>query len=194
MGTPRDSALARVNDAARDIVAPTRRILARILNQVNLGRQAAMPGIPQPVAVDVLATFDKVWRHFGQPILPVQDPNHLFGQLTSLADVIGAIDSIYGKIQSALMLANSVFRDTPAPWFAPKVPAFTITDDRDAADPPQGPTWPNGIYIKPEYAPLTPNLQSEVIVHEFGHWVGNQIKQRIQDNYKPTESAYASRP
>jgi hypothetical protein len=164
-------------------VAKSRAPGARRLVQLALGRLEAMihdkqhPKLPQsPI---MLASFDALWRNFGMPVFPKNNPlltNQMNGAVQNLDDYLNVVKDVLKGMEANLANAANIFNDVPMPWY-PKAHAFTVAITRKPGDPPAS-NFPDGIYFNQRYLTdgtnkVGPLKQMEVALHECGHLVQN---------------------
>jgi hypothetical protein len=105
-------------------------------------------------------------------------------------DFVIEIRTVFDKVKQEFEATSIVLHNADPPWFPePTTPAFTIDDDRSPRDPPKTAQWPNGIYFQPQFIPLGPEKQTEVVVHEFVHSLGTN---HFADQAKPGTMEYPS--
>jgi hypothetical protein len=158
--------------AGIDAVRKARLVVARLL---SFHRH---PTVPAPQGI--LLEFDAVWRYFGMPKFPLNDPtlsSQTNGAVNTLEDYLQVLEKVLTGTEKNLGQASTLFRDVPEPWFV-TAHAFTLALTRDPADPPQSAKWPDGMYFNPRYLSdgskqVGPLKQTEVAVHECGHFVQN---------------------
>jgi hypothetical protein len=136
------------------------------------------PAPPHPPLI--LREFDAVWRNFGMPKVPLNDPTEASqtnGKVRNLEDFLEVIQKVLKEMENNLGNASNLFRDVPEPWYS-SAEAFTLALTRKGSDPPKSAKWPDGIYFNPRYllhgsVQVGPLFQTEVAIHECAHFVQN---------------------
>jgi len=177
------SAISASPSASPATVAKARAAGAATMVTRTQGRLAAMiqmhkhPVLPQNPGL--LATFDVLWRNFGMPVFPRNSPFDApaLGTVKSLDDYLSVVSRVIDGIAANLGNAPTLFRDVPSAQFE-EAHAFTLSGVRHPSDPPAT-SFPDGIYFNPRYlkngsADVGPIKQTEVAIHECGHFVSNE--------------------
>jgi hypothetical protein len=158
---------------------------------------------PDPTGIvppGILRNFDILFAHFGIPKDMPFTPSKR-DTVRNLQDFLRLIDQVYQQVAENLAKASTLFLDPPPPPWGPSITAdtfaATVGADKDGFAPPVS-SFPNGMYFFPRFlttpdgTAVGPHKQTEVIVHESGHFPNETME--IKDLVVPGDPGYANEP